>query len=145
MGHWCIRIVAWVLLLFVFSSLANAQIDYESGRDTFFSHSDGSVFGGDIRGGLWRRPEDKFGVAFAADGLSRDHREYLALGGLGFLLGDGRLRYGPEEVCETYYNFPIPLHRGLFAALDIQYVNNPGYNRDRGPVTVLGARIHVEL
>jgi hypothetical protein len=103
------------------------------------------AFGGDLTGTWWKRPRDKFGVAFVVNGISRDHREYLALGGLGLNLGDGRLTYGPEKIMETYYNFPIPLHSGLFAALDIQYFDDPGYNRARGPVVVLGARIHIEL
>jgi high affinity Mn2+ porin len=84
-------------------------------------------------------------VAFVGNGLSHNHREYLALGGLGLVLGDGRLNYGPEKIMETYYNFPIPIHSGLFAAIDVQYIDNPGYNRARGPVAVLGARLHVEL
>jgi high affinity Mn2+ porin len=100
------------------------------------------AFGGDLRGAPWYRPRDKFGVAFVGNGISRNHREYLALGGLGFILGDGRLTYGPEKIMETYYNFPIPLHSGFFAALDCQYIDDPGYNRARGPVVVLGARLH---
>ena len=103
------------------------------------------AFGGDIRGSLWYRPRDKWGVAFVGNGISHNHREYLALGGLGFLLGDGRLTYGPEKIMETYYNFPLPLYRGFFAALDVQYIDDPAYNRARGPVVVLGARLHIEL
>ncbi len=103
------------------------------------------AFGGDLRGALWSRPQDKFGVAFVGNGISRDHRRYLALGGLGFELGDGGLSYGAEKIMECYYNFPIPLHSGIFGALDLQYVDNPGYNRDRGPVIIPGIRLHVEL
>jgi high affinity Mn2+ porin len=103
------------------------------------------AFGADLRGSLWHRSLDKFGVAFVGNGVSRNHREYLALGGLGFVLGDGRLTYGPEKIMETYYNFPIPVLSGIFAALDLQYIDDPGYNRARGPVVVLGARLHVEL
>ncbi len=99
--------------------------------------------GWDIRGDWWHRVQDKWGVAFVANGLSRRHRQYLALGGLGFVLGDGNISYGPEEIMETYYNFPIA--RGLFGAFDLQYINNPGYNRARGPVVVPGLRLHVEL
>jgi hypothetical protein len=99
--------------------------------------------GWDIRGDWWHRAQDKWGVAFVANGLSRRHRQYLALGGLGFVLGDGNISYGPEEIMETYYNFPIA--RGLFGAFDLQYINNPGYNRARGPVVVPGLRLHVEL
>jgi len=102
-------------------------------------------FGGDLRGDWWQRPKDKWGVAFVANGISRRHREYLALGGLGFILGDGNLSYGAEEIMESYYNFPIPIARGIFGAFDLQYLNNPGYNRARGPAVVLGTRLHFEL
>jgi hypothetical protein len=103
------------------------------------------AFGGDLRGTLWDRPRDKLGVAFVVNGISRNHREYLGQGGLGFVLGDGRLTYGPEKIMECYYNFPVPLHSGVFGALDLQYIDDPGYNRDRGPVVVPGLRLHVEL
>jgi high affinity Mn2+ porin len=111
-----------------------------------YTECDDSVaFGADVRGTLWERPRDKFGVAFVGNGISRNHRRYLALGGLDFELGDGRLTYGPEKLVECYYNLPIPLHSGFFGALDVQYIDNPGYNRSRGPVVVLGTRLHVEL
>jgi hypothetical protein len=99
--------------------------------------------GFDVRGEDWRRPDDKVGVAFVTSGLSDDHREYLALGGLGFLLGDGRLNYGRETIVETYYNAHI--WRGAFAAGDVQVVTNPGFNRDRGPVVVFALRGHLEF
>ena len=79
----------------------------------------------------------------ASNGLSRDHREYLALGGLGFLLGDGRLTYGRETIFEGYYT--AQLWRGLFGSFDLQHINNPGYNKDRGPVLVPSIRLHVEF
>jgi len=107
--------------------------------------NDTVAFGGDLRGTLWNRPDDKFGVAFVGNGLSRRHRQYLGLGGLGFELGDGALNYGPEKIMECYYNLPIPLHAGFYGAVDLQYIDNPGYNRDRGPVVVPGLRLHVEL
>ena len=102
------------------------------------------AFGADLRGTSWDRPQDKFGVAFVGNGISGNHRRYLALGGLGFDLGDGGLSYGAEKIMECYYNFPLSLH-GLFAAVDVQYVDNPGYNRARGPVVIPGFRLHVEL
>jgi high affinity Mn2+ porin len=107
--------------------------------------NDTVAFGGDIRGTLWNRPEDKFGVAFVGNGISQRHRQYLADGGLGFLLGDGALSYGAEKIMECYYNFPIPVHAGFYGAVDLQYIDNPGYNRARGPVVVPGMRLHVEL
>jgi carbohydrate-selective porin OprB len=78
-----------------------------------------------------------------SSGLSDDHRRYLALGGKGFLLGDGRLRYGRETLVEAYYT--ARLHRGTFVAADLQLVARPGYNQDRGPITVGSLRLHLEL
>jgi carbohydrate-selective porin OprB len=89
----------------------------------------------------WRRPGDRAGIAISINGISASHREYLAAGGLGFLVGDGRLHYGREHIIETFYT--AALVRGAFAAVDLQYVVNPGYNRDRGPIVVAGARLHV--
>ena len=78
-----------------------------------------------------------------SNAISRLHQEYLALGGLGFLLGDGRLTYGRENILEGYYT--AHLWRGFFLSPDFQYVVNPGYNRDRGPVIVGGLRLHIDL
>ena len=94
-------------------------------------------------GESWHRRFDKAGIAFASNGLSKDHREYLALGGSGFLLGDGALTYGRETIFETYYT--AHLWRGVFASLDLQHINNPGYNRDRGPVLVPSFRMHIDF
>ena len=90
----------------------------------------------------WHRAEDKVGAAFIVNGLSGDHRRYLALGGLGFILGDGGLNYGTENIFETYYT--AHLWRGISTAFDYQRVANPGYNQDRGPVSVYTVRIHIE-
>jgi high affinity Mn2+ porin len=98
--------------------------------------------GSDFRGKPWRRPQDKVGAAFVVNGISGDHRRYLALGGLGFILGDGALNYGLEKIFETYYTAHI--WRGISFAVDYQHVANPGYNRDRGPASVAGFRIHIE-
>jgi carbohydrate-selective porin OprB len=81
--------------------------------------------------------------AIALNGLARDHRDYLAAGGYGFLIGDGRLRYGYEEIAETYYSFQLAHHAVLTA--DFQLVEHPAYNRDRGPVAIGGVRVHLEL
>jgi len=125
-----------------------ARAGWNEGEHESFNYTEVNetvAFGGDLRGTLWNRPEDKLGVAFVGNGLSQRHRQYLADGGLGFVLGDGGLSYGPEEIMESYYNFPIPVHPGFFGAVDVQYINNPGYNRARGPVVVPGMRLHVEL
>jgi carbohydrate-selective porin OprB len=99
--------------------------------------------GASAQGSRWKRKLDRAGLAFISNGISREHQEYLALGGVGFLLGDGRLNYGRENIVETYYTLHV--WRGIFTALDAQYVVNPGYNRDRGPVFAPALRLHVEF
>jgi high affinity Mn2+ porin len=97
--------------------------------------------GADIQGGRWGRHRDKAGAAFSLNAISGDHRRYLALGGLGFLLGDGALNYGRERITEIYYRAHV--WRGVSASLDLQRVWNPGYNRDRGPVLIPAVRLHL--
>jgi len=96
-----------------------------------------------LSGAKWKRAGDAAGVAILVNGVFQRERTYLALGGTGIILGDGALRYGPEEIAEIYYK----LSPWEWAALtaDYQLVNHPAYNRDRGPVSVFGARIHVEF
>jgi high affinity Mn2+ porin len=96
-----------------------------------------------MQGNKWRRKLDRAGLAFISNGISREHQQYLALGGLGFLLGDGALNYGRENIVEGYYTLHI--WRGVFSSLDLQHINNPGYNRDRGPVLAAALRLHVEF
>ncbi|HZT00121.1 MAG TPA: carbohydrate porin [Terriglobales bacterium] len=99
--------------------------------------------GGDYAGDRWKRKLDKTGGVFVSNAIKADHQRYLALGGRGFLLGDGALTYGRETIFEYYYNTHV--WRGLFAAFDLQHINDPGYNRDRGPVLVPGLRVHLEF
>ena len=99
--------------------------------------------GGFSMGAPWHRRNDRAGVAFVANGITADHQQYLALGGLGFLLGDGALTYGPEKIFEAFYTTHI--WRGFFASADVQHINNPGYNQARGPLTVPGLRLHVDF
>jgi high affinity Mn2+ porin len=99
--------------------------------------------GGDYNGAQWGRPVDKIGFAFVSNAIKKDHQNYLKFGGLGFILGDGRLNYGRENIIESYYN--LHAWRGLYYALDVQHINNPGYNRDRGPVWVFAVRGHVDF
>ncbi len=94
-------------------------------------------------GRRWRRKFDRAGLAFVTNGISRDHQEYLALGGVGFLLGDGKLNYGRENIVESYYTLHV--WRGIYPSFGVQHINNPGYNRDRGPVVVPTLRLHLEL
>ena len=95
-----------------------------------------------LAGGGWSRPQDRVGVALAANGLSPDHRTYLAAGGLGFMLGDGRLNYGQERILETDY--ALALGRFVTASFDAQRIQCPGYNRDRGPVDIFSLRLHAQ-
>ena len=97
----------------------------------------------DYSGDQWGRPNDKIGLALVSNAIKKDHQHYLALGGLGFILGDGRLNYGRENIEESYYN--MHAWRGMYFALDVQHIDNPGYNRDRGPVWVEGLRAHVDF
>lgn len=94
-------------------------------------------------GKRWGRKFDREGIAFISNGISRDHQQYLALGGLGFLLGDGALSYGRENIEEAYYTAQV--WSGVFASFDLQHIDNPGYNRVRGPVIVPGLRLHLEF
>jgi hypothetical protein len=99
--------------------------------------------GGDLAGRGWGRDNDKVGLAFISNAIKRDHQEYLKLGGQGFLLGDGRLNYAREDIVEGYYN--LHAWRGVYYALDAQYIDHPGYNKDRGPVLVESVRMHVDF
>ncbi len=95
-------------------------------------------------GRAWHREGDNFGVAVLANGLSSDHRAYLKAGGYGFLIGDGNLNYAPESIAEAYYSFSLPAYH-LHLAPDYQFILNPAYNQDRGPVHVVAIRIHSEF
>ncbi|WP_255484156.1 carbohydrate porin [Granulicella sp. 5B5] len=99
--------------------------------------------GGDIAGSRWGRANDKVGIVGISNAIKRDHQEYLALGGLGFLLGDGALSYAREDILESYYN--AHNWRGLYSAFDVQLIAHPGYNQARGPVTVFTVRTHVDF
>ena len=94
-------------------------------------------------GTRWGRSLDRAGAAFVSSGIKSYHQQYLADGGLGFILGDGGLTYGRENIEEMFYT--VHAWRGLFFAVDLQHVNNPGYNQVRGPVTVPGVRMHLEF
>jgi high affinity Mn2+ porin len=100
-------------------------------------------FGGDLSGSTWSRPADKLGLAFVTNAIKRDHQQYLRLGGLGFILGDGNLNYAREDILESYYT--LHAWRGIYYALDAQYIAHPGYNQDRGPVLVESLRMHVDF
>jgi carbohydrate-selective porin OprB len=119
---------------------------WNDGRTETFAYTeiDRTVQAGlSLQGVRWERPEDTVAVAAVVNGISSAHRDYLNAGGLGFILGDGRLHYGPETILEVYYQ--ARFFKSLFVSFDYQFVDNPGYNRDRGPVSIFGLRVHVEF
>ena len=122
------------------------RLGWNDGRteDFVFTEADRHLSAGlQLAGTGWHRADDRVGVALLVHGLSGDHAEYLAAGGLGFLLGDGRLTYRTEDIAELYYRFAIPVLTSCQVTPDYQLILNPGYNRDRGPAQVAGIRINV--
>lgn len=124
---------------------AFGRLGWNDGRNESFAYTEvdrTAAIGSDLTGRLWHRQNDKIGAAFVANGISGDHASYLALGGLGFILGDGGLTYGLEKIFETYYTAHI--WRGVSFAADWQHITAPGYNEVRGPVSVFSLRLHIE-
>jgi high affinity Mn2+ porin len=115
--------------------------NYES--FTFSEMNNTVSFGADLSGDAWHRKFDRIGSAFVNSGLSQVHRQYLALGGIGFELGDGALTYGRESASENYYTAHV--FGGLYLAAQLSFVNNPGFNRARGPIVVPGLRAHLDF
>jgi high affinity Mn2+ porin len=92
----------------------------------------------------WNRADDTIGVAAIVNDISASRKRYLNAGGLGILVGDGRLPHpGREQIVETYYDWTVL--RQLHASVDYQYIRNPAYNSDRGPVSVFAVRVHTQL
>jgi high affinity Mn2+ porin len=95
-----------------------------------------------LKGDRWGRHDDTVGLAAVVNSLSGDARAYFAAGGMGILIGDGQLNYRREEILECYYSLNVTKYARL--SVDYQYITNPAYNADRGPVRVIGARAHLE-
>jgi len=110
-----------------------------------FTDVDRSIeVGASIKGLRWRRPEDTIGVAAIDNGISAARQRYLNAGGLGILVGDGRLPHpGAEQIVETYYD--VAARSWAHLSLDYQWVKNPGYNTDRGPVSIVAVRVHAQF
>ncbi len=125
---------------------AFARFGWNDGKTESFAYTevDQTVSSGlGANGAWWHRKQDRAGIAFVSNAIKKDHQNYLAAGGLGFLLGDGQLTYGRENILESYYT--VHVWRGIYLAPGAQHINNPGYNRDRGPVIVPSFRAHVEF
>jgi high affinity Mn2+ porin len=109
-----------------------------------FTDIDASLATGlSIKGARWGRPDDVIGIGGAINALSKDHRDFIAAGGLGVLIGDGALNYRRERIFETYYAYA--LNKQITLTADYQFITNPAYNADRGPVSVFSGRLHGEF
>jgi high affinity Mn2+ porin len=125
---------------------AFARFGWDNGKTESFAYTEvDQTFaeGLGAKGAWWHRKQDRAGIAFVSNAICKDHQTYLADGGLGFLLGDGKLNYGRENILETYYT--VHVWRGIYLAPGLQHIVDPGYNRDRGPVLVPSFRAHIEF
>jgi len=124
---------------------AFARLGWSDGKNQTWEFTDVDRMasaGISLKGEAWRRPNDAAGVAGVVNGISAAHRQFLAAGGLGITVGDGRLDYGKEEILEAYYSFALGKH--VFVSPDFQCVARPAYNRDRGPAPIYALRLHWE-
>jgi high affinity Mn2+ porin len=125
---------------------AFARLGWNDGKTEEWQFTDAdrhASLGLSIKGSFWNRPNDTFGLAGVVNGISPIHRAFLAAGGLGIDTGDGNLNYGAEKILETYYD--VQVTKNLHIAFDYQFVSDPAYNQDRGPVHVLAGRIHLDF
>ena len=124
-----------------------ARASVNDGREEAyeFTEINRSVSAGfSLKGKDWNRPDDTVGIAGVVNGPSDAARRYFAAGGMGILIGDGALtHYGTENILETYYSAQVT--KGLAASADYQFILGPAYNRDRGPVSVFGFRLHAQF
>ena len=123
-----------------------SRIGWNSGQNESFEFTDSNwtaTFGASLKGQTWKQPNDVVGGAFLTSGISKSAQAYLAAGGIGILTGDGALNYGSEKNVELYYDHAFAKY--FHAALDYQFVDNPAYNKDRGPIPgIFGIRLHLE-
>ena len=123
-----------------------ARLGWNDGKTESFEFTaiDRVATGGiSVAGSRWRRSSDTVATELTVSGISGIHALYLADGGHDFLIGDGRLEYGPEYIWETYYR--AQLFKGVFASFDLQHVANPAYNQQRGPLWISSVRLHIEF
>jgi high affinity Mn2+ porin len=122
------------------------RLGWSDGKNQTYEFADvdrTATAGLSLKGARWRRPEDTAGLGVVVNGVSAAHREFLAAGGLGILVGDGALDYRAERIAETYYNWKIAKHFHLTA--DYQFAPDPAYNHARGPVNLFALRFHTEF
>jgi high affinity Mn2+ porin len=122
------------------------RLGWSDGQNEAWAFSDvdrTATLGISIKGEYWARPDDTFGLAGVLNGISHVHQQFFQTGGTGILAGDGNLSYAPEKILETYYDFKI--WKTIHATVDYQFVSDPAFNRDRGPVSIFSARLHCEF
>jgi high affinity Mn2+ porin len=126
---------------------AFVRVSRNSGNTEAYDFTDVNqslTFGFSLKGNYWNQPAHTFGTALAVNGLSKEAKAYFSAGGMGILIGDGQLpHYSNEQIVEAYY--AVKLNKALTVSGDIQYVKNPAYNADRGPVSIGGLRVHAEF
>jgi high affinity Mn2+ porin len=123
-----------------------ARASWNDGQNEILSFTDidRSISGGlSIKGSRWGRPNDTIGIGGAVNGLSDAHRDFLAAGGNGLLIGDGQLNYRTERILEAYYAYAVD--KNFTVTADYQLITNPAYNADRGPVSIFSGRLHGEF
>jgi len=125
---------------------AFSRLGWSDGRNEAWAFSDVDrtvTLGISVKGAAWQRPDDTVALAGVLNGISHDHREFLDAGGTGILAGDGALSFGLEQILETYYDLHV--WKTAHVTIDYQFIAHPAFNRDRGPVSAIGARLHWEL
>jgi len=123
-----------------------SRIGWNDGQEQGWMFSDvdyTASLGLSIKGQAWNRPDDTFALAGLTNGISHVEKQFFEDGGLGILAGDGKLHYGWEKILETYYDFAV--WKSIHASVDYQFIDDPAFNRDRGPVSVFAVRLHWEL
>jgi len=125
---------------------AFARLGWSDGKNQTWEFADvdrAATAGLSLKGAWWRRPEDTVGIGLVVNGIGAAHRQYLAAGGLGILVGDGALDYRSERIGEAYYNWKIA--KRFHLTWDYQFAQNPAYNHARGPVNLFALRLHTEF
>ena len=123
-----------------------SRLGWSDGKNEAWAFTDvdrTASMGVSVKGAFWNRPNDTVGLAGALNAISSEHQDFFAAGGTGILAGDGALNYGFEKLLETYYDFQV--WRTIHVAFNYQFIINPAFNRDRGPVSVFAGRLHMEF
>jgi len=123
-----------------------ARLSWNNGQTEMFTYTEverSASVGASLGGSRWNRGQDTLAIAFTGNGLSQEHQDYLAAGGTGFLIGDGRLNYRTERLVEAYYS--LAMTKSCWLTANWQHIVDPAYNADRGPVNIFGVRLHTEF